>query len=276
MSNAHVPRIHPTAVISPEAEIADDVVVGPYVIVEGAVRIGAGCVLRPHVVLCGPLTIGERNMVFSGAVLGERPQHSHYKDEPTRVEIGDDNIFRENVTVHRGTTQSWATRIGSQNFFMANAHVAHDCQIGSRCMLANGALLGGHCVIADNVFLSGNAAIHQYCRVGRLAFLSGLSATTKDIPPFIIQQRIDVVMGVNVIGMRRAGISRDQIDAVRRAYQIIYRQGNLVPVALAEVERQMGHLAAVAELVGFIRQSKRGINAARLDHDQGNDREMAA
>jgi UDP-N-acetylglucosamine acyltransferase len=268
MSHAHVPRIHPTAVISREAEMADGVVIGPYVVIEGAVRLGRGCVLHPRVTLCGPLTMGERNLVFSGAVLGERPQHAHYKDEATRVEIGDDNIFHEHVTVHRGTTQSWVTRIGNQNMFMANSHVAHDCQVGNRCTLATGALVGGHCLIEDDVFLSSKAGVHQYCRVGRLAFLSEVSGATNDVPPFIRQQYINVVTGLNVIGMRRAGMSRDHINAVRSAYQIIYCRGNLLPVALAEVERLMGHLPAIAELVTFIRQSKRGINAARLDRDQ--------
>jgi UDP-N-acetylglucosamine acyltransferase len=263
MPNAQVPSIHPTAIISPEAELADDVVIGPYVVIEGAVRIGPGCVLRPHVHLCGPLAMGRGNKVFAGSVLGERPQHVNYRDEATGVEIGDHNIFRENVTVHRGTTHSWMTRIGNRNFFMAGSHVAHDCQVGNRCIFANGALLGGHCVIEDNVFLSGNSAVHQFARVGRLALLSGASASTKDIPPFIIQQRIDVVVGVNVVGMRRAAISRDQIDAVRQAYHILYRQGLVIPAALARIESELGRFDSVAEFVRFIRQSKRGINGAR-------------
>jgi UDP-N-acetylglucosamine acyltransferase len=267
MPNAQMHRIHPTAVISPEAELADDVQVGPYVVIEGKVRIGPGCVLRPYVHLCGPVVMGRGNIVFSGAVLGERPQHVKYNDEPTSLEIGDENIFREHVTVHRGTTQSWTTRIGNQNFFMANSHVAHDCQIGHRCILANGALIGGHCTVADNVYLSGNCAVHQFVRIGRLALLSGASASTKDIPPFIMQQRIDCVVGVNVVGMRRAGMTNQQIDAVRRAYHTIFRTGQVLPVALAQVEQQLGMIDAVAEMIAFIRQSKRGINSAR-DHDR--------
>src|SRR5437868_5875462 len=152
-------RIHPTAVISPEAELAEDVAIGPFVVIEGAVRLGAGCVLRPYAHLCGPITMGAGNTVFTGAVLGERPQHLKYNDEQTRLEIGDNNVFREHVTVHRGTSHSWATRIGSDNYFMAHCHIAHDCQIGNRCIFANGALLAGHCIVADNVFLSGNCAV---------------------------------------------------------------------------------------------------------------------
>ncbi|HLN29412.1 MAG TPA: acyl-ACP--UDP-N-acetylglucosamine O-acyltransferase [Gemmataceae bacterium] len=263
MPSAQSPRIHPTAVISAEAELAADVEVGPFVVIEGKVRVGPGCVIRPHVLLCGPLTMGKGNMVFSGTVLGERPQHLKYNDEPTGVEIGDDNVFREHVTVHRGTTASWITRVGSNNFFMANSHVAHDCQVGSRCIFANGAVIGGHCTIEDNVYLSGNCAVHQFVRIGRLALLSGASATTKDIPPFIIQQRIDSVVGVNVIGMRRAGLTNDQIDAVRRAYHTIFRDGHVLPSALALVEKELGEIDAVAEMIEFIRQSKRGINPAR-------------
>jgi UDP-N-acetylglucosamine acyltransferase len=263
MANAHSPRIHPTALISPEAELAEDVGVGPFTIVEGHVRIGSGCVLRAHVHLCGPLTLGRNNTVYSGAVLGERPQHLKYYDEPTCLDIGDENIFREHVTIHRGTTATGTTRIGSRNFFMANAHVAHDCVVGNNCILANGALVGGHCTIGDNVYLSGNSAVHQFCRVGRLALLSGCSATSKDIPPFTMQQGINILVGVNVIGMRRAGLTTEQINAVRRAYHVLYREGRALSAATVQVEQELGHIGAVAELVAFIRESVRGVSTAR-------------
>ena len=196
-------------------------------------------------------------------MLGERPQHLKYNNEPTSVEIGDNNIFREHVTVHRGTTHSWKTVIGSRNLFMAGAHVAHDCVIGNSCILANGALLGGHCVIADNAYLSGNSAVHQYVRIGRLALLSGVSATSKDVPPFIIQQEINSVVGVNVVGMRRVGLTGRQIDAVRRAYHIIFREGHALPNALHRVEKELGSIDVVQELIEFIRSSNRGINTIR-------------
>jgi UDP-N-acetylglucosamine acyltransferase len=259
------PRIHPTAVISPETELADDVAVGPFAVIEGKVQIGPGCVIRPYAHLCGPITMGAGNTVFSGAVLGERPQHLKYNDEPTRLEIGERNVFREHVTVHRGTTQSWATRIGSDNFFMAHSHIAHDCQVGNRCIFANGALLAGHCVIEDNVYLSGNCAIHQFVRVGRLALLSGCSTATKDMPPFIVQQGQTCVVGVNVVGMRRAGISSDRIDAVRRAFHLLFHERKVMSAALEQVEQQLGTVDVVAELLAFIRQSKRGVASMR-DH----------
>jgi UDP-N-acetylglucosamine acyltransferase len=260
MSSSSTPHIHPTALVSPEAVLADDVVVGPFAIIEGRVRVGAGCVLHARCHLIGPLTLGEGNEVFSNAVIGEKPQHFHYKDEPTSVEIGNQNVFRENVTVHRGTTASWTTKIGSGNYFMSGAHVAHDCRIGNRCILANNALIGGHGELGDNVYVSGNAAVHQFCRLGRLAFLSGTSGTTKDIPPFIIQQNINHVVGVNLIGMRRAGLDSAQINAIRRVYHIVFLQHLALPNALVEVEREVGHIDVVQEFVQFVRESKRGIN----------------
>jgi UDP-N-acetylglucosamine acyltransferase len=263
MPHAPSVRIHPTAVVSPEAELADGVEIGPQCVIDGKVRLGAGCILRPRVYLCGPLTMGCHNVVYTGAVLGERPQHLKYEGEPTSLEIGDHNVFREYVTVHRGTTQSWTTRIGSHNYFMVNSHIAHDCRVGNRCILANGALVGGHCTLADNVYLSGNCAVHQFVRIGRLALLSGCSASTKDIPPFIIQQNIDTVVAVNVIGMRRAGITNNGINAVRRAFRMLYREGLTVPTALARIEQELAGVDVVAELVAFIRESARGINPMR-------------
>jgi UDP-N-acetylglucosamine acyltransferase len=256
-------RIHPTAVLSPEADVAADVEVGPFVVLEGPVRVGPGCFIRPHAHLIGPLTMGRGNQVYGGAVLGERPQHLKYNGEPTAVEIGDDNIFREHVTIHRGTTQSWKTVIGSRNFLMAGAHVAHDCRVGNGCILANGALLGGHCVVDDGAYLSGNSAVHQFVHIGRLALLSGASGTTKDIPPFIIQQNINVIVGVNVVGMRRAGMSTADIDAVRKSYHILFREGQVLPNALARLEAELGTSTAVRELIDFIRHSARGINCVR-------------
>ncbi len=256
-------RIHPTAIISPEAELADDVQVGAFAIIEGQVKVGQGSIIQARAHLIGPLTMGCRNEVYPNAILGGKPQHLQYKDEATRVEIGDGNIFRENVTVHRATTARWVTRIGSHNFFMAGSHVAHDCIVGDRCLLANNALLGGHCEVANNAFLSGNAAMHQFCRMGRLAFLSGLSGATKDIPPFIMQQNINHVVGVNVVGMRRAGLKTEEINAIRKLYHIMYLQRLNLPNALARVEAELGHFDVVQEYIQFVRSSQRGISGVQ-------------
>jgi UDP-N-acetylglucosamine acyltransferase len=256
-------RIHATAVISREAVLAEDVEIGPYAVIDGLVRIGPGCVIGPHAYLCGPLAMGANNIVGEGAVLGERPQHMKYNDEVTSLEIGDGNTFREHVTVHRGTTHSWKTTIGNHNSFMVNSHVAHDCKIGNRCILANGALVGGHCVIEDDVNLSCHSALHQFARVGRLGCLSDCSITTKDIPPFLICQGVDSVIGINIIGMRQAGLPRDQITAVKQAFHILFRQRLVLPAALARLEEQLGDRPAIAEMVAFIRQSPKGINRLR-------------
>jgi UDP-N-acetylglucosamine acyltransferase len=262
MPIAQSARVHPSAVIDPQADLDEDVFVGPHAVLEGPVRLGPGCVIRPGAYLLGPLTLGRNNDVFSGAVLGEQPQHLRYGGEQTRVEIGDHNVFREHVTIHRGTTQSWVTRIGNHNLFMAGSHIAHDCVVGNGCIFANGALVGGHCTIEDGVYLSGNCAVHQFVRIGRLALLSGVSATSKDQPPFIIQQRINCVVGVNVVGMRRAGIPQAHIEAIRRAFHLLYRTDSLLPQALARIEAELGDVPEVAEFVGFIRASSRGINLA--------------
>jgi len=263
MSISQSARVHATALVSAEAELADHVEIGPYAIIEGKVRLGPDCVVKPNAYLQGPLTMGRGNVVFSGAVLGERPQHLKYNDEPTALEIGDFNVFREHVTIHRGTTHSWATRIGDHNYFMVNSHVGHDCVIGNHCILTNGALVGGHCVLEDNVYLSGNCAVHQFVRIGRLAMLSGCSATTKDIPPFIMQQYIDTVVGLNVVGLRRAGFTPLQMDAIRRAFKLLFRERSTLPAALARLEQELGEVDVVQELIAFVRHCPKGINPMR-------------
>src|SRR5687768_17243177 len=171
MPVAALAQIHPTAVVSAEATIDPNVRIGPYAVVEGPVTIGPDCVLGPHVHLVGPLVLGKGNRVGSGTVIGSEPQHMAYRGQLTRTEIGDHNVFREHVTVHRGSHVDGVTRVGHQNYFMAHSHVAHDCKVGSHCVLANGALLGGHVEIHDRVFISGNAGVHQFVRMGKLSLL---------------------------------------------------------------------------------------------------------
>jgi UDP-N-acetylglucosamine acyltransferase len=254
--------IHPSAIISREAELAPDVQVAPFAIIEGQVKLGPGCVVGPHAHLIGPLTLGRNNRIGNNAVIGAPPQHLKYNGEPTGVEIGDDNIFRENVTVHRATDHSWVTRIGSGNLFMVGCHVAHDCRIGNRVIMANGALLAGHCDIGDGVYLSGNCGVHQFVRLGRLAMLSGCSSTTKDIPPFLIVEGRNHVRGINMVGMRRAGMRTEELSAIRRAFHIVFMKNLSLPNALAQIEHSMGGLPVIREFVEFIRASKRGIGSA--------------
>lgn len=265
MASARSARIHPTAIIDPTAELGEDVQVGPFVVIDGPCRVGPGCVLKAGAQLLGQVTMGANNTVHSYAVIGDTPQHLKYTGDPSAVEIGDGNVFREHVTVHRAVTKDGVTRIGNHNYLMASSHVAHDCVLGNNCIFANASVLGGHCVIADGVCMSGHSALHQFCRVGRLAMISGVSASTKDVPPFMINQRINVVCGVNVIGMRRGGVSALAIEAVRKAYHVLYRQDNVLSHSLAQLERELGHIAEVTELITFIRASKRGIT---LDTDR--------
>lgn len=251
-------RIHPTAIVDPAAQLADDVEIGPYAILEGAPVLGPGCVVRARAHLIGPLNLGRNNQVGIGAILGERAQHLRYDGPNMGVTTGDDNIFREHTTVHSGTHEG-GTRIGHRNYFMANSHVAHDCEIGNQCIFANGALLAGHVTVADSVFISGNCAVHQFTFIGRLAMMSGCATTSKDIPPFFVQEGRNRVVGVNVVGMRRVGMASEQIDAVREAYRMLYMQRKVLPAAVETIERHLGHVDVVAELIAFIRTSKRGI-----------------
>lgn len=254
-----MPRIHPTAVIDPQAQVADDVTIGPYAIVQGPVQIGAGCVIHDMAQLIGPMTLGENNTVGRGAILGDEPQHLSANGNETNVIIGSGNIFREHATVHRGSAPGKVTRIGDGCFFMVGSHVGHDCIVGNKCILANNALLGGHCDVHDRAYVSGNSAVHQRMRIGKLAMLSGTSAITRDLPPFVIVQGINIGCGVNVVGMRRAGYDSLEIDAMREAYRMMYMQRHLITVAVERIDRQLGHCQAVAEFVQFVRDSANGI-----------------
>jgi UDP-N-acetylglucosamine acyltransferase len=282
MPRPALPNAHPTALISDDAVLPPDVKIGAFAVIEGPVTVGPGCTIGPHAHLRGPLALGSNNDVGTGAVLGGAPQHLAYKGEPTAVEIGNGNVFREHVTIHRGMPApagTGVTRIGHRNFFMAGSHVAHDCAVGDDVILANSALLAGHVTVGDRAFISGNSAVHQFCRVGRVAFLSGASASSKDIPPFFVMQEINIVRGLNLVGMKRAGVPPAERVAIRKAYRILYltRPALPLPLALLRIEAELGAFAAVRELVEFIRTSKRGIcGPHRLAANSDEDASEAA
>lgn len=256
--------VHPTAVIGPEVELAPDVQVGPYAILEGPIVVGEGSVIEGHACLSGPLTMGRNNHVGHGAVLGKAPQHRGYGGDPTELRIGDQNTFREQVTIHRGTVEGGgATVIGHRNLFMVGAHVGHDVRIGDNCTLVNGSLVAGHVRLYDGCILSGYAVIQQRVRVGRLAMLGGMSGTTKDVPPFVLQQGYNCVTGMNIIGLRRAGCSHEAINALRDTFRILYKEGRPQAAALERIEADFGAIPEVAEFLDFIRESKVGINPVR-------------
>lgn len=256
--------IHPTAVIGPEVELAPDVVVGPYAVLEGQVRVDRGCVIESHACLTGRVEMGRDNLVGYGAVLGKSPQSRVYRGEPTRLIIGEGNTFREYVTVHRGTVEGGGeTVIGDRNLFMINSHIGHDARVGNGCTLVNCALVAGHVVLSDGCILSGHSAIQQRCRVGRLAMLAGMAATTKDVPPFILQQGYNTVTGLNIVGMRRNGVSHQSIDAMRQAFRILFKEGRGLQSALERIENDLGHVPEVREFIDFIHSSTLGINPSR-------------
>ena len=254
-------QVHPTAIVSAEADIGPNVRIGPFAIVDGQVSIAGDCAIGPHVHLIGPLMLGRGNQIGTGTVIGSDPQHLGYRGEPTRTEIGDFNIFREHVTVHRGSHVAGygTTRIGHRNYLMANSHVGHDCKVGNDCVLVNGALMGGHAEIADRVFLSGNTVIHQYCRMGRLSLLMGLEGIGKDVLPFLTVKNHHEILGVNVVGMRRAGIATADITVIRKAYHMLYRSDLLQKQAIAKLAETLSGHPLVAEMLQFIRDSKRGV-----------------
>ncbi len=283
MTRPALPHAHATAIISAEAQLPEDVQIGPYAVIEGPVTVGRGCKIGTHAHLIGPLTLGANNTIHTGVVLGGEPQHLVYKGETTSVIIGDNNTFREHVTVHRampagsgpGGTGNGVTRIGDRNFFMAGSHVAHDCTVGNDAIFANSALIGGHVTVGDRAFLSGNSAVHQFCRVGRLAFLSGTSASSKDIPPFWVMQDVNHVRGLNLVGMKRAGIPPAERAAIRTAFRLIYLTRPALPLgdALTRIEAELGEFPAIRELLEFIRTSKRGICGAHKLVGSGDDHE---
>lgn len=250
--------IHPTAIVDPRADIAATAEIGPYVVIDGPVSIGAGTRVLAHALLTGRTTLGRDNVVHMGAVLGHEPQDLTWIDRDCGVRIGDGNVFREHSQVHRATKAGGETVIGNGNYFMANAHAGHDCQIGNDTIIANGALLAGHVHVDDRAFVSGNCVVHQFVHIGRLALLRGLSRTSRDVPPFCIMDGTHTVRAVNRVGMRRAGMSAEQIRAVQRAFVALFRTSRNLRIAMADIEQQP-QTAEVDELLQFIRSSSRGV-----------------
>jgi UDP-N-acetylglucosamine acyltransferase len=252
-------QIHPSAILTGEMNIGENVRIGPYAIIDGPATIGADTIIGPHAHIVGPITMGRGNKVGSGAALGSDPQHLSYEGQPTRTEIGDYNVFREHCTVHRGSHVEGVTIVGNHNYLMVNTHIGHDSHVGNHCVFANGALVAGHCRIHDHAFLSGNVAIHQFVRLGRYSFASGQALVLRDLFPFMITQGRGLVSGVNVVALRRAGFARTDIDVIRRVYQKIYRTNSVVSVALQEVAAEYGSNPVIAEMIEFTKGTKRGL-----------------
>jgi len=255
-------KIHPMSVVSADAELGDDVVIGPFCVVEGPSKIGSRTVLRSHVVV-GPNTeIGEDNDIFPHATVGLQCQDISYKGELTRLVIGDRNIIRESATLHRGTAKGGGiTTVGSDNFIMTGVHIAHDCSVGDQVIMANCASLAGHVHVGSFANISAFSAVHQFSRVGDYAFMGGFTTANMDVLPYMktAGTREAKSYGVNTVGLRRRGFSEETIAAIRQAHRILFGMGLLRAEALERVERELGSHPEVAYLLNFIRTSKRGV-----------------
>ncbi|HMP95546.1 MAG TPA: acyl-ACP--UDP-N-acetylglucosamine O-acyltransferase [Kiritimatiellia bacterium] len=252
-------HVHATAVIDPAATIGANVRIGPGVVVGPDVTIGPDTVIGPHAVIHPYTTMGPGCRIHAGAVIGDIPQDLAFKDVVSRVRIGARCILREGVTIHRGTKEASETVVGDDCYLMANSHLAHNVKLGNRVILANGVLLGGYVEIDDGAFVSGNAVVHQFCRIGRLAMVGGISGVGKDVPPFCMTRSgsVNTVIGLNIVGLRRNGFSPEQRQMIRACFHTVYREGLNVSQAVDVLKSRTDPLAR--EWADFISQAKRGI-----------------
>jgi len=253
-------QVHKTAIISKEAELGEDVVIGPYAVISGKAVIGAGSKLASHCVVEGNTTIGKNCEIFTGAVIGSRPQDLKYKGEQVYLEVGDNNIIREYCTLNPGTEEGSKTIVGSGNLIMAYSHVAHDCRVGDNCVLANGSTLAGHVTIEDRAVIGGLVAIHQFVRVGKLSIIGGCSKVVQDIPPYsTCDGHPAAVFGLNLIGLRRHNVPKESIGLLDDAFRILFSSGLSVKHALEKLVQEVKLTSEVTYLVEFIKKTERGI-----------------
>jgi UDP-N-acetylglucosamine acyltransferase len=255
-------RIHPQAIVSSDAKLGVDVRIGAYAMVGADVELGDGCELHEHAVVRGPAKFGRGNIFHSFCIIGGDPQDYTFRGERVELEAGDENIFREYVTVNRGTSKGGGvTRIGDRNFFLAYAHVGHDCQIGSNTLLVNGATLAGHVTVQDFVTLGAFAPVHQFCRLGRYSYIGASTVITQDVPPFslVVTERETRCFGPNTIGLERKGFSAERIKALQKAFRLLTRSKKNTSQALQEMRATMGGCEDVKELVEFVEGAERGI-----------------
>ncbi|MDP3981787.1 MAG: acyl-ACP--UDP-N-acetylglucosamine O-acyltransferase [Chlamydiota bacterium] len=252
--------VHSTAIINGSVKLDPSVSVGPYAVIEGDVEIGANTTIGPHAVITGYTKIGQNNEIGAGVVLGQLPQDKKY--EPgcrSYLVIGHDNVFREYVTVHRGTETETMTVIGNHNYFMVSSHVAHNCVVGNGVVFCNGAIAAGHCHIHDQAFISGYVLLHQFVHVGRLAMFSGAARVSMDVPPFMMACERNEIWSINFVGLERAGIEKEQIQQIKKMYRIFYRSGLNVKSALEKIEETGFSSPLIHEFVDFVKQSPNGV-----------------
>jgi UDP-N-acetylglucosamine acyltransferase len=259
-------RVHPTAVVDPGAVLADDVEVGPYTVVGAGVEVAAGCAIGPFCRFEGPVAVAAGNRFISHASVGAPPQDISYKGEVTRLEIGPGNLFREFVTLHRGSAKGGGvTRIGAGGLFMVGSHIAHDCQVGDRVIFANNATLAGHVLVSDHSTIGAFAAVHQFCRVGEYAFVAGFTVATKDCLPFMrtVGGRPARCFGPNSIGLEREGFSAERRDALKKAWRLLHNPRLTTTEAVEIMTRELSSHPDVAYLLEFMAGSQRGVILAR-------------
>lgn len=254
--------IHKTAIVHRDAEVAEDCEIGPYCVIGEKVVLGSGCRLHSHVVMAGPTRIGRNNEFFPFGSIGQKTQDLKYQDEPTYLVIGDDNVFREYVTVHRATGQGLQTTIGNHNTLLAYAHVAHDCVLGSHVVMSNCGTLAGHVLVEDSAVIGGFTAIHQFCRIGRMAITGGCSKVVQDIPPFMMADGNPAeVRTVNKVGLERNHVPDPVQKDLRAAYKLLYRESGLnIGDAVARIRQELPPSAELTHLCEFIEKSERGIS----------------
>jgi len=255
-------HIHPQAIVSPEAKLGADVRIGAYAVVGEEVELGNGCMLHEHAVVRGPSKFGAGNVFHPFCMIGGDPQDYTFRGDRVELIVGDENIFREYVTISRGTTKGGGvTRIGDKNFFLAYSHVGHDCQIGSNTLFVNGATLAGHVTVQDFVTLGAFSPVHQFCRLGRYSYIGASTVITQDVPPFslIVTERETRCYGPNTIGLERKGFSAERIKALQKAFRLLTRSKKNTTQALAEMRKTMASSDDVKELVEFVEKAERGI-----------------
>ncbi|WP_305046970.1 acyl-ACP--UDP-N-acetylglucosamine O-acyltransferase [Geoalkalibacter sp.] len=256
-------RVHPSAHVDPTARLADGVEIGPQAFVDADVVIGEGTCLMHGAHVGRWTTLGRNNRLYPGAVIGHEPQDLGYKGEESHTIIGDGNVFREGVTIHRGNRPGTRTLVGDNNYLMVNSHVAHNCILGNHIILVNGALLAGHVEVGDRAIISGNCQVHQFVRIGAFAMMRGGSGAAKDIPPFCINDGLNWIRAINTVGLKRNGYSAERIRAIKEAFKVIFRSELGLEAALEKVEAELKMTEDVAGMLAFIRASKRGIGSGR-------------
>ncbi len=253
--------IHPTAVIHPKANVGEGCEIGPYCVIGEHVQLGPGCRLHSHVVIDGLTKLGARNEIFPFASIGLKTQDLKWKGGVTRTEIGDDNTFREYVTIHSATADGEVTKVGSNNHILAYCHIAHDCKLGNDIIMSNVATLGGHVIVEDCAVVGGLAAFHPFCRVGKMAMIGGCSKVVQDIPPFMLADGNPAeTRTINKVGLERNGVSEEAQKALRAASKILFREGLTVSNALVRIENELPELPEILHLLQFVRASERGIS----------------